>query len=109
MVHGCLAHQPRRAAHGFLLTVTLLTLLGIRGRKSMSVKVLTPAEYAEALGVSPQHVRRCCESGSIKAIRLSAGDKRTVWRIPFDREAIEEMALANASAPIERKEDAKDF
>ena len=70
----------------------------------MATELYSPSEFAEVMGVTPQHVRSCCDKGTLRAVRLKAGEKRTVWRIPFDMDDLTEMAHANASKLYERNE-----
>ncbi len=66
----------------------------------MAVRLLTTAQYAEAMGVTERCVRRWCERGSVAAIR---NNPRGKWMIPFDEETLARMAQANACAG-DRKE-----
>lgn len=51
--------------------------------------LLTPAEVAEDLRVSAEHVRCLIRSGELSAIDISAGSKRPLYRIR--REALAEF------------------
>lgn len=63
----------------------------------MARRLYTPKEYAELMGVSPQHVCDLCRSGQIKATKLGS-DKRQQWRIPFDEALLDAMAEQNCRA-----------
>lgn len=68
----------------------------------MATELYTPKEFAEVMGVSPQHILRCCQNGEISAVRLKAGEKRTRWAIPFDMDDLTKMARKNAAKLYER-------
>ena len=54
------------------------------------------------MGVSPQHILRCCQNGELGAVRLKAGEKRTRWASPFDMDDLTKMAHMNAESIYER-------
>lgn len=68
----------------------------------MATELYTPKEFAKVMGVSPQHILRCCQNGELSAVRLKAGDKRTRWAIPFDMDDLTKMAHMNAESIYER-------
>ena len=62
----------------------------------MARELYTPSEFAGVMGVSVQHILRCCHNGELDAVKLKAGEKRTVWAIPFDMDELDRMASDNA-------------
>ncbi len=68
----------------------------------MATELYTPKEFAKVMGVSPQHILRCCQNGELRAVRLKAGEKRTRWAIPFDMDDLTKMAHMNAESIYER-------
>lgn len=56
----------------------------------MSTELLTPKEFAEEFSVTEQCVTRLCRTKQLKAYRIGGQ-----WRIPYDREEVQEYAKQN--------------
>lgn len=54
------------------------------------IKLLKPGEYARIFGVSQQCVTRLCRNKQLKAVRVGSQ-----WRIPFDRDELDDYAEQN--------------
>ena len=64
---------------------------------------ITARQLSERWGCSPQHVRRLCAAGSLRAMRLGLDASRDAWRI--SEEAIAEYELAHTSHPAVKQPD----
>lgn len=56
----------------------------------MSTELLTPKEYAKEVRITEQSITRMCRKKEIKAYRIGGQ-----WRIPYDREEVQEYAVQN--------------
>lgn len=56
----------------------------------MSAELLKPKEYAKEVRVTEQCVTQLCRTKQLKAYRIGKQ-----WRIPYDREEVEQYAQQN--------------
>jgi excisionase family DNA binding protein len=68
---------------------------------SAVAETLTPAEAAETLRCSADHVRNLIATKRLHAVNIAIGKRRAKWRIP--RQSIADLIASSGNGPSSRR------